>query len=222
MIDGRLNRSTARNLALGAVGVVERRSFRLSFCQPVLVPLRWRACRGRCSNAIGKAQAASGGSWPKRSFGRQKGQRVKTDNQEMVDVRQLIEKYSIEELNEAADEYFSRLGNWDRLLAKPFGSSNDAIHLLVQLSYLLQGLDLYPGMKVLDFGCGPGWTSRLLNQMGFEVISLDVSPTALRIAGELATRHPVFGQQPPQRFLQFDGRRIDLPAESEPVHEIPG
>ena len=131
-----------------------------------------------------------------------------------VNVKDLIDKYSVEELNQSADEYFARLTDWDRHLAKPFTSSNDAIHLLVQTSYLLQGLELYPGMRVLDFGAGPGWASRILNQMGLEVISLDVSATALRMGADLAQRHPVFGDQPPHRFILFDGQRIDLTDES--------
>ncbi len=61
-----------------------------------------------------------------------------------VNVKDLIDKYSVEELNQSADEYFARLTDWDRHLAKPFTSSNDAIHLLVQTSYLLQGLELIP------------------------------------------------------------------------------
>ena len=131
-----------------------------------------------------------------------------------IDVKDLIKRYSVEELNRAAEEYFARLDNWDRLLAKPFASSNDAIHLLVQFSYLLQGLELHQGMRIVDFGAGPGWASRILNQMGFEVISLDVSRTALRIGAELAQRHRVFGAQPPHRFLAYDGHRIDLPDKS--------
>jgi len=127
-----------------------------------------------------------------------------------INVRELIDKYSVEELNQSAEEYFARLGDWDRLLAKPFTSSNDAIHLLVQTSYLLQGLELYPGMRVIDFGAGPGWASRMLNQMGLEVISLDVSATALKIGAHLAQRHPVFGDQPMHRFMHFDGHNIDL------------
>lgn len=128
----------------------------------------------------------------------------------LIDVRDLIAAYSVEELNEAAEQYFARLTDWDRLQAKPFNSSNDAIHLLIQVSYLLQGLDLYPGMHVMDFGAGPGWASRMLNQMGFEVVSVDVSSTALRIGADLARRHPVFGEQPPHRFIRFDGHRLDL------------
>lgn len=131
-----------------------------------------------------------------------------------VNVKDLIDKYSVEELNQSAEEYFARLTDWDRLLAKPFTSSNDAIHLLVQTSYLLQGLELYPGMRVLDFGAGPGWASRILNQMGLEVISLDVSATALKMGAHLAQRHPVFGDQPPHHFVRFDGHHIDLADES--------
>jgi SAM-dependent methyltransferase len=146
----------------------------------------------------------------------------------VIDVKELIARYSIEELNDAAEDYFARLHDWDRLLAKPFCSATDAIHLLVQLSYMLQGLDLYHGMRVLDFGCGPGWASRILNQMGFEVISLDVSSTALKIGAELARRHPVFGDQPRHDFLRFDGRRIELPDASvdrifcfDALHHVP-
>jgi SAM-dependent methyltransferase len=68
----------------------------------------------------------------------------------------------------------------------------------------------------------------MLNQMGFEVISLDVSSTALKIGSELARRHPVFGDQPPHDFLRFDGRRIELPNASidrifclDALHHVP-
>jgi len=131
-----------------------------------------------------------------------------------ISVKALIDRYTVEELNQCAEEYFARLTNWDRLLAKPFASSNDAIHLLVQTSYLLQGLDLYPGMRVLDFGAGPGWASNILNQMGLEVTSLDVSATALKIGAQLSLRHRVFGEQPPHHFVHFDGHHIDLTDES--------
>jgi SAM-dependent methyltransferase len=47
--------------------------------------------------------------------------------------------------------------------------------------------------------------------MGCRAILLDVSPTALRIAREHYRRYPVVGEQPPPAFLEFDGRRIDLP-----------
>lgn len=40
------------------------------------------------------------------------------------------------------------------------------------------------GLKVLDAGCGPGFISRVLLEMGAEVYSLDFSPNAIRKAKE--------------------------------------
>src|SRR4029077_9140353 len=56
-----------------------------------------------------------------------------------------------------------------------------------------------------------GWLSRFLTQMGCRVIVMDVAPTALRIARELYARQPVIGDHPAPVFLEYDGRRIDLP-----------
>jgi SAM-dependent methyltransferase len=50
----------------------------------------------------------------------------------------------------------------------------------------------------------------MLNQMGLEVMSLDVSPTALEIGAHLARKHPVFGDQPAHHFVRFDGHRMSV------------
>lgn len=113
--------------------------------------------------------------------------------------------------NQAAEAYFASLTTWDHHLAKPFSQVEEAPTLLASLAVLLQALRLTPGMTVLEFGAGTGWLSRFLTQLGCRAILLDVSPTALRIAGELYRTQPVVGEQPPPVFLQFDGRRIDLP-----------
>lgn len=128
-----------------------------------------------------------------------------------IDVRELIANSSLEDLNRKAEEYFSTLENWDYHLAKPFSTAADAPGLLINFATMIQGLNLAPGLRVLDFGAGTGWTSRYLTQLGCEVILLDVSATALDIARALYRRHPVIGQQPELRFLLFDGCRIDVP-----------
>ena len=128
-----------------------------------------------------------------------------------IEVRALIERSSIETLNEAAEQYFSSLTDWTDHLAKPFGAPADAPRLLVNLSTLLHGLRLTPGATVLEFGAGTGWLSRQVSQLGCRVMLLDVSASALRIARELYARQPVVGRQPAPEFLVFDGRRIDLP-----------
>lgn len=129
----------------------------------------------------------------------------------MIDVRDLIARSSIEELNRGAEAYFAKLENWDYYLAKPLVNPREAPALLINFGTVLQTLDVSAGMRVLDFGAGTGWTSRMLTQLGCEVILLDVSPSALRIAEEVYRMHPPVGNPPPPRMLTFDGRRIDLP-----------
>lgn len=129
----------------------------------------------------------------------------------LIDPRQLVRERSIEELNRTAEEYFSHLTSWDYHLAKPFSTAADAPGLLINFATMLQGLRVSPGLRILDFGAGTGWTSRYLTQLGCEVILLDVSQSGLAIAEELYRRQPVIGDQPPPQFLLYDGRRIDLP-----------
>ena len=117
----------------------------------------------------------------------------------------------IEAFNRAADAYFTSLAGWEHHLAKPFSQIEETPTLLMSVAVLLQALRLTPGMTVLEFGAGSGWLSRFLTQMGCRVVLLDVSPTALRIARELYARQPVLGDHAAPEFLEFDGRRIDLP-----------
>src|SRR5439155_13063404 len=83
--------------------------------------------------------------------------------------------------------------------------------LLINFAVVLQGLQLCPGMTVLEFGAGTCWAARMLTQLGCKVIACDVSPTALRMGRELYARQPPFGDRPAPEFLLFDGERIDLP-----------
>jgi SAM-dependent methyltransferase len=129
----------------------------------------------------------------------------------LINVGELIARTSIDDLNRTAEEYFASLKEWDHHLAKPFSKADETPPILTAVATLLQGLRLTPGMTVLEFGAGTGWLSRFLTQLGCRVILLDVSPTALRIAGELYERQPPIGERPAPQFLPFDGRRIDLP-----------
>jgi SAM-dependent methyltransferase len=128
-----------------------------------------------------------------------------------VDVRRMIADTTVEELNRTAEEYFSRLPDWEHHLAKPFNSADDTPTILMGVAAMLQGLRLAPGMTVLEFGAGTGWLSRFLTQLGCRVVLLDVSPSALAIAREVYVRLPIIGERPRPVFLTFDGHRIDLP-----------
>lgn len=131
-----------------------------------------------------------------------------------IDVRQLIDELSVEELCQTAEEFFARLPNWDYLHAKPFAAIGETPELLVCFAQVVQGLNLLPDMTILDFGAGSCWTSRFLSQLGLQVVACDVSRSALEIGRELYRRHPIIGNQPAPRFLQFDGHSFDLPDNS--------
>ena len=132
-----------------------------------------------------------------------------------VDVRELLQKLSVEELSEAADDYYRKnLENVDYFFAKPLTSIDETPDFTISFAQVLAGVRPLPGMRVLDFGAGTGWTSRALTQLGCEVTVCDVSATVLDVARELFDRQPVAGTKPAPQFLQFDGHRIDLDDES--------
>lgn len=128
-----------------------------------------------------------------------------------IDVKKLIAETSIEELNRTAEGYFASLTDWEDHMAKPFSRAEDAPQLLINLAVTIQGLNLTPGMTVLEYGAGTGWLSRFLTQLGCRAILLDVSATALNIARELFAKQRVIGERFEPQFLVYDGRKIDLP-----------
>ena len=132
------------------------------------------------------------------------------DDSGPIDVAELVEHASVEELNQAAEEYFASITQWDHQLTKPFSQAHEAPTLLIDMAVLMQGLQLTAGATVLDFGAGTGWFARFLTQLGCRVILLDVSETALEMARELYRRQPIIGDRPGPEFLLFDGRRIPL------------
>jgi len=131
-------------------------------------------------------------------------------NDELIDVRELLAASSIEEHCRLAENYFARLKDWTHHLAKPFGSFEETPQLLINFAVVLQGLQLCPGMTVLEFGAGTCWAARILTQLGCKVIACDVSAAALRIGREVYNRNPPAGDRPTPKFLLFDGHRIDF------------
>ena len=129
----------------------------------------------------------------------------------VIDVAEFKKTTSVEALNQTAEAYFARVTNWDFHHALPLWHPAGAPNQLTTFAHLLHGLELQPGMSVIDFGAGSCWASRWLTQMGMAAIALDVSPTALKIGQALYERLPVIGERPKPRFLVFDGHRIDLP-----------
>ena len=65
------------------------------------------------------------------------------------------------------------------------------------------------GRRVLDIGCGTGWTSLLLAQRGARVTAIDISPRQIEILHRNALHHGLDGQI---QALAGDITRMELPA----------
>jgi len=79
--------------------------------------------------------------------------------------------------------------DWDQLYQQadtPWDNGEPSIHLK---TFLAEG-KVKP-CRVLELGCGTGTNAVFLAQLGFEVTAVDLSPTALRRAGEKANQAKV-------------------------------
>jgi SAM-dependent methyltransferase len=134
---------------------------------------------------------------------------------ELISPKDVMERLSLDALNQTAEEYYSRVDDPAWLMAKPFASLTEAPQMLQNLGALFEGLHLGQMMTVLDFGGGTGWLSRQLAQLNCKPICCDVSATALSIGRRLFEAQPPLGLTlyTPQ-FLHFDGRHLDLPDQS--------
>jgi SAM-dependent methyltransferase len=75
----------------------------------------------------------------------------------------------------------------EKLIASnyPFGGAGgrDQSRLLFDFAIGLSAFDEnQTNRKVLDFACGTGWTSELLNRFGYDVYAFDVDPAAIHMA----------------------------------------
>ena len=82
--------------------------------------------------------------------------------------------------------YYAKLGpqGLEHARRKPFSDERTGQYL-ADMAALLVMLEP-PPRRILDLGCGTGWTSRLLARSGYEVTGIDISPDAIQIARELA------------------------------------
>lgn len=110
-------------------------------------------------------------------------------------------------------EYYARLGEDGRRHArqKPFSDAECGRHLS-NLGAVLQLIHLPPG-RILDCGCGTGWTSLFLARAGYEVTGLDISEDAVAMAQSLAVEAAVENV----RFVAADYERFQADGEFDCV-----
>ena len=102
-------------------------------------------------------------------------------------------------------------------LVKPFVGGPDFDPFWVdvfQFLDVIRTVDLPAGSRILDVGCGPGWTVHWLAKLGHHVIGLDISAELLEIAERRmdADPYPPFVRRP----FSYDLRIHDI--EAGPLH----
>ncbi|HEX4869008.1 MAG TPA: methyltransferase domain-containing protein, partial [Acidimicrobiales bacterium] len=73
-----------------------------------------------------------------------------------------------------------------------------------EVRFLAEALQLVPGMRLLDVGCGPGRHAHALARMGLEVVGVDISQRFVDLAARGAPPGATF-QRADARDLRFDG-----------------
>lgn len=99
-----------------------------------------------------------------------------------IDKKELMTKES--EIN-----YPKAVGESGREYAfnKPFSVDHPG-DMLIKLGFIQRCLPKPPA-KILDLGCGTGWTSWMLAKMGYSVVGQDISPDMIQMAEENKTRY---------------------------------
>ena len=147
---------------------------------------------------------------------------------DLINVKDLLEQLSIEELNETAENYFASIEDSTYHLKKPFTNPSETAEILTNFSQLILGMNLLPGMSLIDFGSGSCWSTRFFSQLGLETTALDVSPSALEIGKKLFEKLPIIGKYKRPTFLNYDGKvfpiqddSIDRIACIDAFHHVP-
>jgi SAM-dependent methyltransferase len=72
------------------------------------------------------------------------------------------------------------------------------------VDWLVSALDLQPGQRVLDLGCGPGLYAARLAQRGLVVTGVDFSQSSIDYATEVARQHGLAITYRCQNYLELD------------------
>jgi 2-polyprenyl-3-methyl-5-hydroxy-6-metoxy-1,4-benzoquinol methylase len=95
----------------------------------------------------------------------------------------------VDERKQAEVDYPERVGEAGRewLRTKPFANEpRETARHLIDAGYVIELLDLRPGMRFVELGCGSGWMTRFIARHGLDAHGYDISPQMIEIAREQA------------------------------------
>jgi SAM-dependent methyltransferase len=110
------------------------------------------------------------------------------------------------------------------LRAKPFQGDppRETARHLIDFAYILQLLQLRPGTRFCELGCGSGWIVRLAARHGVEATGYDVSPRMIEIAREEAAAEGVEARFEVGDMEDLDlGRTFDACLTYDALHHSP-
>jgi 2-polyprenyl-3-methyl-5-hydroxy-6-metoxy-1,4-benzoquinol methylase len=116
----------------------------------------------------------------------------------------------VDDRKEAEREYPERVGEAGRawIRSKPFANEpRETARHLIDAGYAIELLDLRPGMRFVELGCGSGWMTRFVARHGLDAHGYDISPRMIEIANEQAKEERVDAQ-----FEVADFEALDLRA----------
>jgi SAM-dependent methyltransferase len=102
--------------------------------------------------------------------------------------------------------------------SRPAVDPHVTYHELFGFLDVLLAADPPQGARVLDVGCGPGWTSHYLGKMGYTVLGLDLSEDMLEIARARVAAEPF----PPYPRSRLDVRFVGHDIEASPLGDEAG
>ncbi len=134
----------------------------------------------------------------------------------------------VKRINQSSRTYYDREDLKDFWFRKPYSDVRWAGQFLGRFGQLLCALNIQSGDKILDYGCGSGWTSIMMARMGAEVVGTDIAPAVLQIAEFSANQTMPAPDRERVRFENFPENRIPYPDEHfdsvvifEAYHHLP-
>jgi 2-polyprenyl-3-methyl-5-hydroxy-6-metoxy-1,4-benzoquinol methylase len=131
----------------------------------------------------------------------------------------------VDERKQAEVEYPERITDAGRawLRSKPFANEpRETARHLIDAGYVIELLDLRPGMTFVELGCGSGWLTRFIARHGLHVEGYDISPQMIEIAREQARAEHVDVTHEVADYEQLDlEHRFDACLTYEALHHSP-